>query len=376
MARIIWLGILLCAAGIWAAAPDSTNGWGYGYGALLKDLEAWKANPFVRVDSIGASAEGRGLWMVTITDSNDSLGGAGHERKRRVFMHARTHPAEVQVNYVADEAIRFLLDTTAKAAELRRDFIFNIIPMYNPDGVEDGHARQNAHLVDIESNWDKPVLEPEVKVLKAEFQALMAGPIPIEVALNLHSDQFNCTRFFFFHEAAGTSEAYTVLEKDFIGKVQGYFTTGIENWSFVKSWADGTGLRYPEGFWWANHGAAVLALTYEDANCPGAAGFDSTARALVLGSVDYIRAHASATRPVASRGDFRLVERDGGWALLGPPIRGRMGWAMASADGKLLARGVLENGAAFIPAPAMPIRPAWLLLHLGTGLAPAAFALF
>ncbi len=56
--------------------------------------------------------------------------------------------------------------------------MFNIIPMYNPDGVELGYGRENANGVDIESNWDKPVLEPEVQVLKGLFEKFMAEPNP------------------------------------------------------------------------------------------------------------------------------------------------------------------------------------------------------
>lgn len=228
------------------AAADSTNGWGYGYDSLLRDLEEWRGDPHVKVDSIGASVQGRAIWMVTITD--DGSDAEPMERKRRIFMHARTHPAEVQANHIANETIRLLLDSGSASREMRRGFIFNIVPMYNPDGVELGLARVNAHGVDLEGNWDKLVLEPEVTALKRQFQDFMSGPVPIEVALNLHSDQFNCTRFFFFHYAAGTSPAYEDLQRKFIGRVQGHFPDGIEDWDFVRSWANGTQLRYPEGF--------------------------------------------------------------------------------------------------------------------------------
>jgi hypothetical protein len=357
------LCLLVGSAAAESPKPDSTNGWGYKYDSLLEDLAVWKTNPHVKVDSIGASVENRAIWMLTITDSTDSV-AAGH-KKHRIFIHARTHPGEVQVNWVADEAIRLLLDTTAKAAELRHDFIFHIIPMYNPDGVEDGHKRLNAHLVDLESNWDKSDPEPEVKALRKEFQSLMAGSIPVEVALNLHSDSINCTRFFFFHEAGGTSTAYAEMEKKFIDGVRAYFPVGIENWFFVQSWPTAPQARYPEGYWWLNHGDKVMALTYEDANCPGSGKFDSTARALVFGSVDYIRTRASATYSIVKGKRFRLSRRDGGLLLAGAPRAGRLPWALAAADGRLLAGGVLEDGAAFIPALRAPFQAAWLLLYPG-----------
>jgi hypothetical protein len=249
-----------------------------------------------------------------------------------------------------------LLDSGSKAEEMRRAFIFNIIPMYNPDGVELGHNRLNAHLVDLEGNWDKGVLEPEVAALKKQFEAFQASPVPVEVALNLHSDQYNCTRFFFFHEAAGTSKAYEDLERNYIGGVQGYFPGGIKNWNFITSWGDGTQLRYPEGFWWATQREKVLALTYEDTNCPNAGRFDSTGRALALGSADYIRARmvASIAR-VADRVSRTLLLREG--IRVEGAVPGSR-WELFDLRGRRLAGGVLPGrDAALISWRELPAAP-------------------
>jgi hypothetical protein len=312
---------------------DSTNGWGYGYDSLLSDLSVWRADSNVRIDSIGASVQHRALWMVSITAPGDSLGpgGALPERKHRVFIHARTHPSEVQAFWAAREAIRFLLSDEKKAKQMRRDFIFNIIPMYNPDGVELGKARENAHSVDLESNWDNDPMEPEPTALKKTFMAFMAGPIPIEVALNLHADQYNCSRFFFYHLPKGTSAGYAALERNFIGGVQPYFPGGIRDWDFEQSWPNGTVTHYPEGFWWVNHGDKVMALTFEDNNsltpigsqCPPASGFDTTAMALVLGSADYIQSRMLA--PIVARASpvTRMLLK--GEGILIPPGGPRVG---------------------------------------------------
>src|SRR5918997_510551 len=64
---------------------------------------------------------------------------------------------------------------------------------------------------------------------------------------------------------------------------------GIREWHFVQSWENSTPPQYPESFWWFNYREKVMALTYEDANCPGAAEFERTARALIHGSADYLR---------------------------------------------------------------------------------------
>ena len=282
------------------ALPDSTNAWGYSYDSLLVNLNQWRQNPLARVDSIGASVQNRALWRVTIGDTT-----LPHPR---VFVHARTHPAEVQAFYVAREMLNFLLDTTAEAATLRSSFIFHFIPMYNPDGVTLGYARHNANHVDIESNWNSSSPQPEVAVLRTHFQSLMGGPRPIRVALNMHSDQFNCTRFFFYHDAAGTSAPYAALEKEYITGVRSYFPEGIEQWNYVVSWNDGFKSQYPESYWWSNYGQNVMALTYEDTNCPGAGDFYRTGRAILRGSADYLLSHPVAAAQRAPREGGRAPE--------------------------------------------------------------------
>lgn len=366
LASLLAQGILALGAVVFGAVADSSNGWGYGYDSLGRDLAKWRQNPSVRIDSIGSSVQGRGLWMVTVTDSTDSLrpteGRDGP--KRRIFFHARTHPAEVQAQRVANEAIGFLTDDTPEARELRRDFLFHIVPQYNPDGVELGKPRQNANGVDLESNWDKSVLEPEVRSLKTLFEGMTTGAIPPGVALNLHSDQYNCTRFFVFHQAGGTSDRYVELQKIFIQGVQARFPGGIENWNFVQSWANATGYRYPEGHWWTRRGEGTMALTYEDTNCPNASGYDSTARALVRGSADYLR-NASVSIRASDRAARSLVLESGGVRFT--QVVAGTSWEVRDPSGRLLAGRMLEPGETLVPWGLFPQAPVRILVVLRRG---------
>jgi hypothetical protein len=283
------------------AQPDSTNGWGYPLDSLTADLARWRANPLMKVDSIGRSVQNRPIWRITVGEEAGVV-------KPRIFVHARTHPAEVQAFYVAREMMGFVSAANDTAAALRRDYAFHFIPMYNPDGVALGKARQNANGVDIESNWNQASPQPEVAALKAAFQTLSTGPARgrIRAALNLHSDQINCKRFFFYHHEAGTSAAYAERERDYITGVRAFFPQGIENWSYVVSWTDGFKSQYPESFWWQTQGPEVMALTYEDTNCPGAGDFYLTARAITLGTDAYLRSTPVSIHDGGNRGgDFR-----------------------------------------------------------------------
>jgi len=259
-----------------------TANWGYGYDSLLVDLERWGASSFVTVDSLGASVQNRALWELTIADNPQS------SSNHRIYIHARTHPGEEEAFWVTNEIINFLISDTPLAAFIRSNCIFHIIPMYNPDGVELGYNRENANGVDIESGWDDVPLELEVAVLKNRFIELtLLVNNPIEMALNMHSS-YSCKRYFVYHDTAGTSESYTILEQQFINGVQSYFLGGFEDWDYFVSWTSGTPDQYPESWWWMNHGENVMALTYEDMNCEAAGSYDSTAYALVLGICEYL----------------------------------------------------------------------------------------
>ena len=259
-----------------------TANWGYGYDSLLVDLVRWGASPFVTVDSLGASVQNRALWELTIADNPQS------SSNHRIYIHTRTHPGEEESFWVTNEIINFLISDTPLAAFIRSNCIFHIIPMYNPDGVELGYNRENANGVDIESGWDDVPLELEVAVLKNRFIELtLLVNNPIEMALNMHSS-YSCKRYFVYHDTAGTSESYTILEQQFINGVQSYFLGGFEDWDYFVSWTSGTPDQYPESWWWMNHGENVMALTYEDMNCDAAGSYDSTAYALVLGICEYL----------------------------------------------------------------------------------------
>jgi hypothetical protein len=327
----------------------SPDGWGYNYDHLKSDLITWNNFPYVTLDSIGSSAQDRALWMLTIT-SEESEPAAD---KFRIAIHARTHPREIQTTRVVNEIITFLTDTSLIAQQMRQQFIFNIVPMYNPDGVELGCERVNANGVDLEGNFNLPSPEPEAQSLKSKYLEFMSGDSPIKVALNLHSSINLCRRFFYYHSHIGTSPQYANLEQEYINYVQAYFPGGIADWDFLQSWTNGTPSGYPESFFWLNYGEQVLALTYEDINdqdatCPTADKFDSTAMALVQGSVDYINSHpfvTSTQMPSPSTPQLGLVAIEGGYEISGrtPYLFDGQPWRALDTKGRVKDQGWVRN---------------------------------
>lgn len=257
-------------------------GWGYTYDSLVKDIHQWKQHASVTLDSIGASTQGRAIWMLTLTNTS-----IAKSNKIRISVHARTHPGEVQAQQVTNQMINQLLRADTLAKLLLDNCIFNFIPMINPDGVELGYARENANMIDIESNWSASAPEKEVLVLKDLYTQFMNTASPISIALNMHA-AYDCKRYFVVHDAFGTSAAFLQEEQRFVNAIKNYLGSDLQAWNYMVTWKTSTPTYYPESFFWLNYGEQVMALTYEDMNCSTAGNYDKTASAFLNGMADYL----------------------------------------------------------------------------------------
>jgi murein tripeptide amidase MpaA len=64
-----------------------------------------------------------------------------HSNKKGIFISARVHPGEPQSSWVLQGLVEFLVSSDPLAVKLRKNYIFKIIPMLNPDGVIYGNYR-------------------------------------------------------------------------------------------------------------------------------------------------------------------------------------------------------------------------------------------
>ncbi|MFM7243492.1 MAG: M14 family zinc carboxypeptidase, partial [Planctomycetaceae bacterium] len=79
-------------------------------------------NPFVREETIGASAQGRGIVMHTLTDSTVPDTG-----KQRVWVHAAVHPSETPASFTAEGLIGWLAGGSDEARTLLGRTIVNVV---------------------------------------------------------------------------------------------------------------------------------------------------------------------------------------------------------------------------------------------------------
>ena len=123
-------------------------------------MDALAEKKFVAQKKIGESREGRDLKVLTIGKDYG---------KHMLMVISRQHPPEV-TGYLAMKAFVEAMASDSKLAKkFRKKFSVHVVPLMNPDGVDNGHWRHNGGGVDLNRDWAN-FNHPETKAIK-EFMA-------------------------------------------------------------------------------------------------------------------------------------------------------------------------------------------------------------
>lgn len=129
------------------------------------DNAAWAGGlaqrPYVQLDTVGYSRQGRALPLLKIGTSDD---------QRMIFVLSRQHPPEV-TGYLAMQAfVEAIAGESDLAARFRAQYNTYVVPMANPDGVDNGHWRHSAAGIDLNRDW-RFVNQPEIAAIQAFMRA-------------------------------------------------------------------------------------------------------------------------------------------------------------------------------------------------------------
>lgn len=114
------------------------------------NFEAWSANlaklPFVKKSTLGKSSLGKPLIRLDISEAPPEA--------PCVVIVSRQHPPELTGTFALLPFVETLSGDTPLAREFRQKFRVFVAPCMNPDGVDAGHWRHNAHGVDLNRDWN------------------------------------------------------------------------------------------------------------------------------------------------------------------------------------------------------------------------------
>jgi hypothetical protein len=248
----------------------------YTFTDLERYLSTVKHSPYVDIQVPGYSQQGKPIYLMKITDPDVPV-----SEKKRILIHARTHPAETPPSFLIEGMIRFLLSGDREAAAMLARFEFHIFPMQNVDGVIAGNYRSTPKSENLEVMWlfdsANPLelsgaIPPEVAILHRYAKKLMTdGGPPVSVALNLHaSNSEPDIRPFFYPHFGPLILGYSPVEASLWEKQLRFIDTVATRYGadMIEPVPDEggrgfAGATYPESWWWANFRDQVMAMTME-----------------------------------------------------------------------------------------------------------------
>ncbi len=248
----------------------------YTFTNLETYISSLSNSPFINIETPGYSQNGKPVYLIKVTDSDYPASD-----KKRVFMHARTHPAETPSSFLIEGMINYLLESSSETDDILSGFEFYIFPMQNVDGVTIGNYRSTPQTENLEVMWYYDVDNPlsltdeapdEVDIVHNYAMDLMndGGP-PITMALNLHASNSepDIRPFFYPHfgyESQGYDSVEAILWENQIALINILASHHGPNMIEPLPSEGGSSFAsktYPESWWWVNYKEQVLAMTME-----------------------------------------------------------------------------------------------------------------
>ena len=153
-----------------------------------QDLERLRAEAArhsdFREEKIGKTLGGRDVVLWTI--ATPPLEG-----KPTVWLMFRQHSWETGSSWAGEGAVRALLRDDEKSRLRRRNIVWKIFPLCDPDGVARGGVRFNAKGYDLNRNWDVEdrAKMPEIAAQRDAVRAWVRGGHTIALFFSLHNTE-------------------------------------------------------------------------------------------------------------------------------------------------------------------------------------------
>ncbi|CAI2359427.1 unnamed protein product [Moneuplotes crassus] len=187
-------------------------------GELQERLKDHESIYFLR-ELAGYSLERRKIELITITDHSQKteerepfirrLFPSCKNRKTckrgfifskpTIFFSSRVHPGEVAASFVLNGILEILTDPDNEYGKLlRKNFVFKIIPLLNPDGVYRGYYRQDTMGNNLNRFYKDPKYEEQPSIYFAKQiinQLNKTSKLVLYIDLHAHASRKGCFMF-------------------------------------------------------------------------------------------------------------------------------------------------------------------------------------
>ncbi len=137
-------------------------------------------NSFAKKKVIGYSSLGKPIEELEISEASDPAD--------YIVLTGRLHPPEVTGAIALFSFVETITGNSETANEFRKKFKVYVIPLLNPDGVDNGNWRHNIHGVDLNRDWYY-FNQPETKAVKNEMLRLKNLSGKMKFFIDFHSTQ-------------------------------------------------------------------------------------------------------------------------------------------------------------------------------------------
>jgi len=161
--------------------------------------------PFLKAGTAGKTERGRSMPLLRISEGSA-------RGKMRIYLMARHHSGETPGSWALEGTLRWLLSRDRRAAELRRRFVFCVVPFVDLDGCEEGLYGKERAPVDFNRAYmeDSPRVEVQ-HILREIFRRRRNNLI----LLDYHAPSAGDPNHIFIKSEPFCSARYSKIAREF-----------------------------------------------------------------------------------------------------------------------------------------------------------------
>jgi len=148
---------------------------------VSKDIDKWAEElaqkSFVNKTELGKSKLGRSIGILQI---------GNNESDKLVMVLSRQHPPEVTGWLAMKAFVERVCSEDSLADRFLKEYNMYIVPCVNPDGVDNGHWRDNAGGIDLNRDWQS-FNQPETQLIRKFMQAQVFKGNTFDAFIDFHS---------------------------------------------------------------------------------------------------------------------------------------------------------------------------------------------